>query len=186
MPTQAVNEPPPAPPPRIVIDEGHFSQIYEANFDLLVNLSVRKFRVPFEDAQAVAHEVFLSYLKHREEIRDLHRWLVGAICNASRYYWRKHGRNNDQIDAEFAASQVDPATTNILETLPARIAAGEVLAGLPPRYQHILRLRYFDGYSIKEIAEELGVTSKYTQKLVSKILRRAEEFFNPSNPRKKK
>jgi RNA polymerase sigma-70 factor (ECF subfamily) len=185
MPADAVNEPLPAPP-RYDIDDGHFARLYEANLGLLVTLSVRKFQVPSVDAEALAHEVFLSYLKRKEEIRDLHRWLVGAICNASRYYWRKRGRNIEQLDAEFAVARPDPASIDILNTLPSRIAAGEVLAGLPPRYQHILKLRYFEGYSIKEIAEHLGVTSKYTQKLVTKCLRRAEELFDPSRSRKNK
>ncbi|HXH39595.1 MAG TPA: sigma-70 family RNA polymerase sigma factor, partial [Thermoanaerobaculia bacterium] len=140
----------------------------------------RKFQVPAVDAEALAHEVFLSYLKRKDDIRELHKWLLGAICNASRYYWRQHGRHIEQLDAELAAIQPDPASANILETLPARIAAGEALAGLSPRYQHILRLRYYEGYSINEIAEHLGVTAKYTQKLVTKCLRRAEEIFNPS------
>jgi RNA polymerase sigma factor (sigma-70 family) len=68
----------------------------------------------------------------------------------------------------------------VSEWLLARIAAGEALAVLSPRYQHILRLRYYEGYTIPEIAEELGVTAKYAQKLVMKILRRAEEFFKVS------
>ena len=184
MPAEAVNEPPARP--CFDIDEGHFAQLYEANCGLLVTMAVRKFQVPAVDAEALAHEVFLSYLKRKDEIRDLHRWLVGAICNASRYYWRKHRRNIEQLDAELASLRPDPASMNIMNALPDRIAAGEVLAGLSPRYQHILRLRYFEGYSIKEIAEHLGVTAKYTQKLVTKCLRRAEELFDQSRPRKKK
>jgi len=194
-PPPAVFEPPPlmaeamsdpAPlPPRCDIDEEQFAQLYEKNCGVLVALAVRKFRVPLDDAEALAHEVFLSYLKRKDDIRDLHRWLVGAICNASRYYWRQHGRNIEQLDTEVADTQPDPASSNIIETMMARIAAGEALAGLSPRYQHILKLRYFDGYSIKEIADHLGVTSKYTQKLVTKCLRRAEEVFRRSEPRKK-
>ena len=185
MAPEAIHDPPPAPP-RCDIDEEQFARLYEANCGVLVALAVRKFRVPLDDAEALAHEVFLSYLKRRDEIRDLHRWLVGAICNASRYYWRQHGRNIEQLDTEVADAQQDPASGNALDTMLARIAAGEAMAGLSPRYQHILRLRYFEGYSIKEIADHLGVTSKYTQKLVTKCLRRAEEVFNRSEPGKKK
>ena len=179
MAPAAVREPPPAPP-RSAFDEAHFARLYEDNIGVLMAVAVRKFQVPAVDAEALAHEVFLSYLKRKDDIRELHKWLLGAICNASRYYWRQHGRHIEQLDAELAAIQPDPASANILETLPARIAAGEALAGLSPRYQHILRLRYYEGYSINEIAEHLGVTAKYTQKLVTKCLRRAEEIFNPS------
>lgn len=166
------------PPPDS--DEEEFVQVYEANFGLLVSLAVRKFQVPFGDAEGLAHEVFLSYLKRRKEIRELHKWLIGAICHASRHYWRKHDRNIDQLDEESALLQADPLSAHVVDWLTARIAAGEALAVLSPRYQHILRLRYYEGYSIPEIAEELGVTAKYAQKLVGKILRRAEAFFKAS------
>ena len=182
---EAGHEPIPLPPPRIV-DEEHFARLYVENIDVLIAVAIRKFQVPAVDAEALAHEVFLSYLKRKDEIRELHKWLLGAICNASRYYWRRHGRNMEPLDTVMAMERPDPASANILETLPARIAAGEALAGLSPRYQHILRLRYFEGYSINEIAEHLGVTAKYTQKLVTKCLRRAEEVFNASEPRKRK
>jgi RNA polymerase sigma factor (sigma-70 family) len=169
------------------IDEEEFVQIYETSFDLLVSLAVRKFQVPFGDAEGLANEVFLSYLKRRNEIRDLHKWLIGAICNASRHYWRKHDRNIDQLDDEISSIHVDPASAHVVDWLTARIAAGEALAVLSPRYQHILRLRYYEGFSIPEIADELGVTAKYAQKLVMKILRRAEEFFKASAvPRERK
>jgi RNA polymerase sigma factor (sigma-70 family) len=184
MTPEAINDPLPVPPPRGV-DETAFARIYEDNCGLLVSLAVRKFQVPAVDAEALAHEVFLSYLRHADEVRDLHHWLVGAICNASRYYWRKHGRNIEQLDTEVAAGRPDPSLQDVLTSLPNRIAVEEVLDAMSPRWAHILRLRYFEGYSIKEIAEHLGVTSKYTQKLVTKCLRRAEEIFDGTRARKK-
>jgi RNA polymerase sigma factor (sigma-70 family) len=155
----------------------NFEAIYSKNSDVLKAIAIRKFHVPAYDAEALVHEVFLSYLARREKIADLHKWLLGSICIASRYYWRQHGRNIEQLDSEVASARPDPASISILDTLTARIAAGEALSGLSPRYQHILRLRYFEGYSINELAEHLGVTTKYTQRLVTKCLRRAEELL---------
>jgi RNA polymerase sigma factor (sigma-70 family) len=185
MAPAAVNEPP-AASPRCNMDEDQFAQLYAENMGVLVSVAVRKFKVPAVDAEALAHDVLLSYLKRKDEIRELHKWLIGAICNASRYYWRKQGRNIESLDAELAAVHPDPASTNNPETLLARIVAGEALAGLSTRYQQILRLRYYDGLSIREIAEHLGVTAKYAQKLVIKCLRRAEEVFDPPRGGKKK
>jgi RNA polymerase sigma-70 factor (ECF subfamily) len=181
---EAMNEQLPVPPPH-GIDETVFARIYEEHCGLLVSLAVRKFQVPAVDAEALAHEVFLSYLRHADEVRDLRHWLIGAICNASRYYWRKYGRNIEQLDTDTAAERPDPQLQDVLTDLPNHIAVAEVLEAMPPRWAHILRLRYFEGYSIKEIAEHLGVTSKYTQKLVAKCLHRAEEIFDGSRARKK-
>src|SRR5260370_36541786 len=84
-----------------IIDEERFGRVYENNFHVLVAGAIRKFQVPAVDAEALAHEVFLSYLKRKDEIRELHKWLLGAICNASRYYWRQHGRKIEQLDTEL-------------------------------------------------------------------------------------
>jgi len=166
-------------------DDLDFGRLYEDNFSLLVAIAVRKFQVPDVDAEALAHEVFLSYLKRKNDIRDLHPWLIGAICHACRYFWRQNGRRTEQLDQELALLRPDPASAGIVDLLPAQLAVREVLEALPPRYQEILRLRYYEGYSIREIADYLGVTAKYTQKLVARCLRRAEQTLNPSPKRKK-
>ncbi|HEX9457959.1 MAG TPA: sigma-70 family RNA polymerase sigma factor [Thermoanaerobaculia bacterium] len=167
------------------IDELDFAQMYEENLGLLVAIAMRKFQVPEVDAEALAHEVFFSYLKRKDEIRDLHPWLIGAICHASRYFWRQNGRRTEQLDHSWAELRPDPASAGINDLLPAQLAAREILEALPPRYQEILRLRYYEGYSIREIADYLGVTAKYTQKLVARCLRRAEQMYNAAPARKK-
>ncbi len=167
------------------VDELEFARLYDDNLSLLVGIAERKFQVPAVDAEALAHEVFLSYLRRRNEIRDLHSWLVGAICHACRYFWRQNGRRTEQLDQASALLRPDPSSAGIRDALPDQIAAREALEGLPPRYQEILRLRYYEGYSIREIADYLGVTAKYTQKLVAKCLRRAEQSFNAVPARKK-
>ena len=61
----------PIAPPRDG-DDLAFGELYEGNLSLLVAIAVRKFQVPEVDAEALAHEVFLSYLKRKNEIRQLH------------------------------------------------------------------------------------------------------------------
>ncbi|HWS72691.1 MAG TPA: sigma-70 family RNA polymerase sigma factor, partial [Thermoanaerobaculia bacterium] len=73
--------------------------------------------------------------------------------------------------------RVDPSSTRILDSLPDQLAAREALECLSPRCQEILKLRYFDGCSIIEVAEHLGVKPKYAQKLITKCLRRAEKQY---------
>jgi RNA polymerase sigma factor (sigma-70 family) len=153
--------------------EERFTAIYEQNFVKLASIAVRKFRVPETEAETLAHEVFLSYLRRHESINDLNGWLVGAICHASRHYWRLNGRMV-AIEDELEFDRVDPTSTNILDSLPDQIAAREALECLSPRCQEILRLRYFEGWTMHEIADHFGVKPKYAQKLVSKCLRRAE------------
>ena len=50
-------------------DESHFEAIYEEHFDFLVALAMRKFHVPETEAETLAHEVFLTYLRKAGSIR---------------------------------------------------------------------------------------------------------------------
>lgn len=161
-------------------DESYFEALYLEHFDFLFAVAVRKFRVPDTEAATLVHDVFVSVLR-RSDIRDIKGWLLGAICNASRYYWRTHSRD---IAVEEDFDRIDPASANILESLPNQLAAREALACLTPRCQEVLRMRYFDGCSIQEIAEHFGLATKYTQKLVTKCLRRAERLYKAKDKRK--
>jgi len=171
-------------PPCSHVDDHVFEEIYLGHFDFLVSIAVRKFHVPDSEAETLAHEVFLSYLKRGDEIRDVHNWLVGAICHASRYYWRQTGRGGESVEIDVTTFEhIDPASSNVHDSLPDQIAARAALETLPPRYQEVLRLRFYDGCSINEIADRLGVKPKYAQKLVTKSLRRAEKnYFAKGKP----
>ena len=156
-------------------DERQFEALYHEHFHFLVAIAIQKFRVPESDAETLAHEVFLTYLKHSQRVRDLKNWFVGAICHASRYYWRVNARQSAEAAMEF--ERIDPSTVNILESLPNQLAAREALECLSPRYQEILRLRFFEGLSVPELAARLGVKKKYAAKLLTKCLRRAETLY---------
>ncbi|MEK6375616.1 MAG: sigma-70 family RNA polymerase sigma factor [Acidobacteriota bacterium] len=164
-------------------DDQFFEELYAEHFDFLVAVAARKFRVPECDAEALAHEVFLSYLRRSHEVLNIHSWMLGAICNASRYYWRQNGRMVEPLDDDQAFERPDPATTRILDSLPDQLAAREALEGLMPRDQEILKMRYFEGCSIIEIGQRLGVKSKYAQKLLTKVLRRAERNYRRKGKR---
>jgi len=164
-------------------DDQSFEELYSEHFGFLVAVAVRKFRVPESDAEALAHEVFLSYLRRKNEVLNVHSWILGAICHASRYYWRQQGRMVEALDDDQAFERPDPATTRILDSLPDQLAARQALEGLMPRDQEILRMRYFEGRSIVEMAERLGVKPKYAQKLLTKVLRRAERNYRKRGSR---
>ena len=164
-------------------DDQSFEELYSEHFDFLVAVAMRKFRVPESDAEALAHEVFLSYLRRREDVQNVHAWILGAICNASRYYWRQNGKMVEPLDDDQAFERPDPNTTRILDSLPDQIAARQALEGLSMRDQDILKMRYFEGCSIVEIAHRLEVKPKYAQKLLTKVLRRAERNYRRKEPR---
>lgn len=177
--------------------EEWFRSLYVEHAAFLAAVATRKFGVPESEAEALVQDVFLSYLRRHEEIRDLKGWLLGAICNASRYYWRSMQRveselaltpnddNESEGDADWNVhvladrpmERIDPASRNIVDSLSDQVAAHEVLDALSPRASEVLRLRFFEGLSIEELANRLGLSTKYAQRLVTQSLRRAERWY---------
>jgi RNA polymerase sigma factor (sigma-70 family) len=158
------------------VDEQDFEAVYGQYFDLLAQIAVFKFQVPDSEAETLVHDVLLGYLRKTDGIHELRSWLIGAICYASRHYWRLNGRILDG-DPDFEFDRADPASLNILDSLPDQLAAREALQCLSPRCQEVLHMRYFEGCTLAEVAARLGVKTKYAQKLISKCLRRAEKLY---------
>src|SRR5215210_8087365 len=104
------------------VDEQAFEAIYGQYFDLLAQIAVFKFQVPDSEAETLVHDVLIGYLRKSETIVQLRPWLSGAICYASRHYWRLNGRILDG-DPNADLDRVDPASLHILDSLPNQLAA---------------------------------------------------------------
>lgn len=159
------------------VDEQAFEAVYSEYFDLLAQIAVFKFQVPDSEAETLVHDVLIGYLRKSEAIVELRSWLIGAICYASRHYWRLNARILEG-DPDAELDRVDPASLRILDSLPNQLAAREALECLAPRCQEVLHMRYFEGCTIAEVAARLGVKTKYAQKLITKCLRRAERLYS--------
>ena len=162
--------------PRPRVDDEQFEAIYVEYFDFMVQIAVFKFQVPDTEAETLVHDVLYSYLKKSGDVMDLRPWLIGAICYASRHYWRLNGRTVP-ADAAIELDRVDPASLRILDSLPDQLAAREALECLSPRCQEVLTMRYFEGCTVAEIASKYGIKPKSAQKLIGKCLRRAEKLY---------
>lgn len=157
-------------------DDERFEAIYLQYFPLLVQIATFKFKVPDSEAETLAHDVLYGYLRKSATVIDVRPWLIGAICYASRHYWRLNARTITD-DAEIELDRADPSTLRILDSLPDQLAAREALECLAPRCQEVLAMRYFEGCTVAEVATRLGVKTKYAQKLITKCLRRAERLY---------
>ncbi|HEX9160803.1 MAG TPA: sigma-70 family RNA polymerase sigma factor, partial [Thermoanaerobaculia bacterium] len=103
--------------------------------------------------------------------------LIGAICNATRYYLRTRARARAVGLGDLIADEPDPSSMRLIDELPDALVARECFACLTARCQLALRLRYLEGYSVPEIAEELQTSAKYAQKLVSRCLQQANDRY---------
>ncbi len=134
-----------------------------------------KFRVPYADAEALVHEAMISLLSAGEAMADVRAWLVSAVCNGSRHYWRSRVRLvplPPNLDDILYARQILPEIERIEKELIVR----QALARVPSRDREVLYLHYFERHTVAELASRLGTTYRYAEKLVTLALSRLRKF----------
>jgi RNA polymerase sigma factor (sigma-70 family) len=166
--------PPPAGAPPSVADD--VETLYIQHRNLLLFVACRKFRIPDCDAEALIQEVFLSFLQTGTKIDNVRAWLVAAMCNASRHYWRASGRTESLPDNYN--DHCDPSSHSLADKFATQMTMHKVLGYMQPRCRETLRLHYFEGRSAVDVAKELETTTRYAEKLIHNCLRRAREIFN--------
>jgi RNA polymerase sigma factor (sigma-70 family) len=155
----------------VVDHSADFDAVYEDHLRLLVGTAIDRFHISEADAETLAHDVFLAYFLKAEQVLDSTAWLVASMCNASRYYLRTQARH-----VELPREIVGPARA--VDEITDHLVAREVLCCLTPRCQLALGLRYLEGYSIPEVAEELRTSPKYAGKLVARCLQQAQDRYS--------
>ena len=122
----------------------------------------------------------LSLLTTDQPVGNPKAWLVAAVCNASRQYWRERIRH----EARDASHEVEtPLSESLMlddlyvERLERTILIRRVLGKLLPADREILRMHYFEGETAAEIAMTLGTSAGYAEKLIHRALRQARRTF---------
>jgi RNA polymerase sigma factor (sigma-70 family) len=154
--------------------------LYIEHRSLLLYVAARKFRIPESDAENLIQEVFLSFLQSLNKeaaakIQNVRAWLVAAMCNASRHYWRASGRTESLPD-DFQ-DHCDPSSNGLAEQLADMMTVRQALQYLQPRCRETLWLHYFEGRSAGDVARELETTNRYAEKLIHNCLKRVREIY---------
>lgn len=135
---------------------GSLEESYREHLALMCRVAIGRFRIPPADAEALVHDVFASFLMHREHVRNVRSYLVGAMCNASRQYLR---RTSTEI-ALFCGE--DPCSATVEEGLVEQIHRKDtirrVLARSGKRCRDLLHRYYIEGESTKDIAVAYDTT----------------------------
>jgi RNA polymerase sigma factor (sigma-70 family) len=149
--------------------------LYEQYRDLLMHVACRKFRVPDSDAENLMQEVFLAYMQTEARVENTKAWLVAAMCNASRHYWRSESRTEGM--PEDIHDHSDPMSHGLADRFAVTLTLQKALRYLQPRCRETLYLHYFEGRSAVDVARELDTTHRYAEKLIHNCLKRLREIY---------
>lgn len=170
-------EPPRGNATRVAVEDA-----YKEHAELLQQIAENKFNIPPEDAEGVVNEVFTSYLLRRDCVRDPRRWLIGAVCHASRAYWRDVARTSP-LPQDYL-EYVDPSSPGLEGRIVDRVTMARALTELGPKCRDTLRLYYAEGYSAAEIAVRFGTTPNYVMQLLHACRKRARKAYDKLKDRK--
>lgn len=157
------------------VQESALGAVYDEYLPLLRKIAMRKFGVPRADVDSLIHDVFTTYLVQQDRVRELHPYLVGAICNASREYWRKANRDRDFFaDASMGTVAVDD---HILESVAQNLLVRSALSRLGTSCRETLRRFYVDGESSAAIAASRQTTQNSILRLLHYCRERARAAY---------
>lgn len=149
--------------------------LYNEHRTLLLFIACRKFRIPDCDSENLIQDVFLSYLQTGTKIENVRAWLVAAMCNASRHYWRAQGRTESLPD-DFT-DRLDPSSQGLADTFAMQMTIHQALGYLADKCRETLNLHYFEGRSAVEVAAVLDTTPRYAEKLIHNCLQRVRQIY---------
>jgi len=129
------------------------------------------------DAEDLAAEVLLHTLRtlrFPSPVRNVRAYLVKTAKTVLADHWRRHYAAPEVVSDELDELAAPEPTTWEPSALAAE-RAQRVLALLPDRFRTALELRFMRGYSVAEIARELGVTPTHARVIQYRALRKAAE-----------
>lgn len=161
---------PPDSPQGVAVED-----VYRDHYSLLKEIAIRKFNIAAADAEALVNEVFTAFMVRRQLIRNPRKWLIGAVCHASRAYWRTVSRTS-QFPPDFS-EYADPASPELENRIVDRVTIVSALQQLDCRCREALRLFYTEGYSAAEIAAVFGTTTNNVMQILHTCRKRVREVY---------
>jgi len=149
------------------------AELYTAHAPLLRYIAVTKFHVPRSDAEALVHDVFTTYFSRPGAVRSPRPYLIGAICNAARYYWRERKNEEAALDD---SGLLPPIPEQITEDVGRKLLLATMLSRIGAKCRDLLSRYYLDGESTADIAASRGTTTDYVLFLLHRCRRRAREI----------
>jgi RNA polymerase sigma factor (sigma-70 family) len=146
-------------------------EVYDRYYRLLSSIAIRTFAIPRDDVAPLAHDAFVAFFRNRHRVQNHASWLVGVMYNLCREYWRAKG-HEERARLTFA-----PTVPKTFDTASARVDLARALRRLPDRSLMAIRLRFFEGLSVEEVAANLGLTPENVRQIIHRGLLKARERF---------
>jgi RNA polymerase sigma-70 factor (ECF subfamily) len=172
---------------RLVGDDAYpdWEAVYRDNVDRVYRMMFAKVgnRADAEDLTAEVFLAALGPLRVSASVGEVRAYLSATTRTVLAGHWRRHyGREVTtlaempdlpalvDVSADDDEDAPNPSSSAVAE-------AADMLAGLPEKYGQVLRLRFLQGYSVRDTAAALGITVSNAKVLQHRALRRAAQLI---------
>ena len=140
-----------------------------------------RYGIPAEDGEDLVQTTLLLAVAKWNDIRDPEAWLLGTLRKRCILYWRtrrSHMETTRPIEEMGRACCVEPDQTR--RELFADL--GKVWHHLPPTQRQLLILRFREGMSPREAAQEMGLAHTSVRKTTHRAVERLREVLGMAPP----
>ena len=152
-----------------------FEALYTEYGFLLRSIAMRRYGIPPDDAEALVHDTFVAYLERHTKINELKPWLMGAVSNGCKHYWRDRKREAPLPDDYEETA--DPAPDCTADNWAWRITVAGLVARLGEQCRETLKRYYWRDESKESIAATLSLSPGYVLHLLSSCRQRIREML---------
>ncbi len=145
------------------------------------------FRYPWlRDQDDVLQESYVKVLRAQKAglIKDVRAFLFTTARNAAIDLFRRRSRYEHvelTDSSQLPALDDAPGVDETLDRTHRQEMLAEALEGLPERCREVVRLRFQENLSYKQIAARLGITTDTVKVQLGRGVRRCADFFSSRN-----
>jgi len=163
------------------LDPRHFAELYEENFERVYAYAIARVRDRAE-AQDVTAEVFLHALKHLTQFKwrgtPFAAWLYRIAANEIRDRARRAAREQSvEVKENATAEDFD----RDLDEVEERAQLFRMVKDLPEDQQKVVKMRFVEEKSIREIAQGLGRSEGAVKQLQFRALQSLRDRLGVKN-----
>ncbi len=156
-PTSPYRVGPPDSPARRGVKDKHFENVYNRYYRKIY-LICRRYSAKPDDAEDLAHDVFVRYFQNFEKFRhesSPSTWMYRVAINLGIQRWRKEKiRNLDDQELDTIPAYTHDTESMLLD----RITLKKILDRCPERTRTILSLFHVERMTQVEIGKALGIS----------------------------
>ncbi|WBM75394.1 RNA polymerase sigma factor [Saprospira grandis] len=151
-------------------------ELYERFYGRMLGVCLR-YSNNSEDARDILNEGYIKVFRylHRYKVgTSLDAWIRRIMINTSIDFYRKAIRHRSE-DIETAQHKISEDADAI-----SRYSAKEIMAviqKLPPSYRAVFNLYAIEGYSHREVAQQLGITESTSRSNLVKARAKLREYI---------